>query len=193
VLTAATVLAQTPSTKLPLLGDLDRHLTEKDLTDISRFVPAGETPLVLMGRIGQKSVQTVAVLLQPSGTSTGIRRGQAIMVERQSPTTPWSLIAPIDYPPEYSTTFAQVDLSPPFFLGSQFSDDDLTRIADYIRSRPVIPNTRGKPIAAAPIAFINRQSNDVFDVWLAERSAYQIVSIRRSHTWTIERTATFGF
>jgi hypothetical protein len=192
-LIAATAVAQTPTTKLPLLGDLDRHLTDQNVADITRLVPAREAPFALIGRIGQKSIQKVAVLLQPSNTSSEVRRGAAIMVERQSANASWSLIAPIDYPAEYSTTFAQVDMSPPFFLGGQFSDTDLTGIASYIRSKPVIPNTRGKSIAAGPIAFIYRQSNDVFDVWLAERTAYQIVSIRRSHTWIVERTAAFGF
>jgi hypothetical protein len=96
-LIAATAVAQTPTTKLALLGDLDRHLTNQDVADITRLVPAGETPFAFMGRIGQKSIQKVAVLLQPSNTSNEVRRGKAIMVARQSVNAPWSLIAPIDY------------------------------------------------------------------------------------------------
>src|SRR5262245_61448972 len=77
-------------------GDIGRALSEQDLSDLRRIVPAGASPWLLLGERGQTVTQYVQAFLQPSTTAREIRRGPAVVLRRlpsNGPTPePWVVV-----------------------------------------------------------------------------------------------------
>jgi len=198
---AATVPAQAPSSILRL-GDIARQLTDQDLTELERALPTGEKPWILIGEPGRARGQNVAAFLPSKTATTELRRGDAIVVCRESNASKWRPLDRIDYDEQIgqSTSYAQVvlpdrsfdqmqgdqDLNRPFFVTGEFKDSELISLARYIRSRPVKPNTRGVPIIAGPIVSVVRQPDNTVHVWLREKAtAWQWLTIQQGHSWSI--------
>lgn len=162
--------------------------------DIGKLLPPGQTALSFIGKPGPKSALQVAVLLQPTLATKDLRRGSVIVAERESANTrDWKLVPPAEYPVEFASAYAQLGDNAPFFVDEQLTDEDIIAIASFIRSRPVIPQTRGRSISASPIFLVRKGSADSFDVWLLNRNEFQLVEIHRGHTWTVVRAVTYGF
>ena len=203
----APLLAQIPATKAILAGDVVRQLSDRDAASIVRTLPGGEQAWLLMGTPGQSWAQNVVVYMQPKTTTPEVRRGYAALVTREysGPTAAWSIRDILDFDRwGFSGNYAQVaaegrafdqiqsedDINRPFFVTGQLNDADLIGIAAFVRSRPVIPNTRGKPISSGPIISMVRQAEGTVDIWIRERAGtWQFLSLRQGHTWSIIRVA----
>jgi hypothetical protein len=198
---AAAVLAQAPSNILRL-GDIARQLTDQDVAELQRALPSGEKPWILIGEPGRAAGQNVAAFLPPKTASNELRRGDAIVVRRESNASKWIALDRIDYDEQigHSTSYAQVmlpdrsfdqmqgdqDLNRPFFVTGEFKDSELISLAKYIRSRPVKPNTRGVAISAGPIVSVVRKPDTTVHVWVREKAtAWQWLVLQQGHTWSI--------
>lgn len=198
---AATVQARAPSNILRL-GDITRQLTEQDLSELERALPNGEKPWILIGEPGRARGQNVAGFFPPKTATSELRRGDAIVIHRESNASKWRALDRIDYDEQIgqSTSYAQVvlpdrsfdqmqgdqDLNRPFFVTGEFKDSELISLGRYIRSRPVKPNTRGVAISAGPIVSVVRQPDNAVHVWLREKAtAWQWLTLQQGHTWSI--------
>lgn len=184
------------------IGSLERQLTEEDVVNIERALPAGQKPWLMVGAHGQTWAKTVIVFLQPATTTATLRSGSVIVLTRpySGPTAAWNFLDKTDYGRfAFSDAYAQVaiegrdfdqvksdtDNNRPFFVDGRFTDDELVGIAKYIRSGP-------GTVAPGPITSVVRHPDGSFEAWIALKEGYQVAQIQGTHALRVIRVGTVG-
>ena len=211
----AAVLDQAVSSPPIRIGDVARLLSATDVANLERVVPAGgPKPWLLDGPRGQvAALQGMDVYLPPDVTTPDLRKGDVLSLLRGSPLA----LARLGIPPVSSTEtawivtrtrrYAQVvvpgrsftemrgdgDINRPFVVIGQFDDDELVRLARFLRSSPKGPRPKSGPLSDSvqggwPIVSVVRQS-DAIEVRLRKDDfTFQTVEVRQSGMeWTIVR------
>jgi hypothetical protein len=189
------------ATYMPLrLGDLARALSEQDVGNIVRALPAGEKPWLLIGDRGQGSskIQFIEAYMPPEVTTPEMRRGRMIRLFRRvsdSPTTEsWTINNNFQQGQGMSRTYAQVvvagrgfeqiqsdrDINRQFFVTGRFDDAELFSLVTFLR-----------PNSGDPIQYVVRQSDDAVAVGIRETSTTsRVLTIRKQwQGWIIVGTA----
>jgi len=184
------------------LGDVARLLSDQDVATLRNAVPARQNPWLLVGESGQiRALQYVEAFLPPETTTRELRRGSLVALLRRvvDPAKPgdWLLVDGNDGqkgpPPSGGGKYAQVavagrafdqirsddDTNRPFRISGQFDDDDLVRIAGFIRSN-----------SSMPITYMLRQAEDSVVVWIRRGPmSWLILSLQRQGKgWVVVST-----
>jgi hypothetical protein len=182
------------------LGDLARALSEQDLANIERALPAGDKPWLLIGDRGQggSKIQFIEAYMPPETTSPEMRRGRMIRLIRRVSDSPtpesWTINNNFQQGQGMSGTYAQVvvagrgfeqiqsdqDINRPFFVTGRFDDAELFSLVTFLR-----------PNSGDPIQYVVRQSDDAVAVGIRETSTTsRVLTIRKQgQGWIIVGTA----
>lgn len=142
--------AQTTSSKTIRIGDVAARLTDQEVADVEKALPAGGKPWLLIGVTPfEPGIQTIGAYMLPTTNLPELRRGQIITVGRQViplPPTSWSTTSWVISNPahEYAQVafggrnFDQItdakDINLPFAVTGVISDADLIGVVKSVRS-----------------------------------------------------------
>jgi hypothetical protein len=164
--------ATTPSR----IGNQAIELQQEDVAGIQRTLPAGAKPWLLNGERGQVVLsQYIEAYLSPTDTTPALRRGTVITVMRRTrpsePVGEWNVSRTGSYGQvaipgrSFDDVHSEWDMNRPFRVIGRFSDDELVRVVQLLRSDP--PVRRGfDHIQPWPILSIQRNDDDSVDVTL---------------------------
>jgi hypothetical protein len=208
----AAVLDQAVSSPPIRIGDA-RLLSATDVANLERLVPAaGARPWLFDGPRGEvPALQRIHAYLPPDFTMPELRRGAVVSLLRGSARA----LARMGIPPVSSTetawivtrtgryaqvivpgrTFTKIkgdgDINRPFVVLGQFDDEELVRLARFLRSSPKGPRPKSGPLADSvqggwPIVSVARQADSIEVRLRRDDFAFQAVEVRPSGTgWVI--------
>ena len=184
------------STTTPLrIGDMAREFSQEDIAGIQRTLPADAKPWLLEGERGQIPVlQYIEVYLSPTDTTAALRRGTVITVMRRTQPTvgEWNVSRTDSYGQvaipgrSFDDVHSEWDMNRPFRVIGRFSDDELVRLVQLLRSDP--PVRRGfDHIQPWPILSIQRKDDDSVDVTLrgGNLRGQQVILRQVGQDWVI--------
>jgi hypothetical protein len=174
---------QTPAIRI---RDHAVELTDRDVEDLERALPAGVKPWLLIGETSQQSgLQRVHAFLPPDVTTPMLRRGKVFPLIKET-NTPWKILEGSQPPGNgahaYSGSYAQValegrefshienenDRNRPFFVIGRFEDAELAGLISFVRRDPSIPTRVGAPpipVSALPILSVTRKADGSAEIW----------------------------
>ncbi len=182
-------------------GDVARQLSQEDVAAIERTLPSGEKPWLLNGERPQNTfVDYIEAYLLPITTGSELRRGTVIGIRRQrTPPSEWKV--------ERTEVYAQVaipgrsfndiqgdqDVNRPFRVIGHFEDDEIVRLAHFLRSDP--PMRGSEHIQPWPILSIQRKADDSVQVMLREEYwKGQSVTLRQTgQDWMIVIVGRYAY
>jgi hypothetical protein len=155
-------------------GDVARQLSQEDVAAIERTLPADAKPWLLNGERGQVVVmEYIEAYLTTTNTSPVLRRGTVITVMRR--TRPavgeWNVSRTESYGQvalpgrSFDDVHSEWDMNRPFRVIGRFSDDELVRLVQLLRSDPPVRRVFDH-IQPWPILSIQRRDDDSVDVTL---------------------------
>ena len=205
VIIAAAVLLQAVESTPLRLGDVARGISDRDLANLELVAsPGGAKPWLLDGPRGQiAELEFVQAYLPPDVVTADFRRGAVVGLMRgsakalalagiRSPsgTAPaWIVTGTESYGQVaiQGQTFRQIDgdadINRPFLVIGRFEDDELVRLARFVRSSPTgsTLNTQAPPGSVhgnLPIVSVARKTQSV-EVRLRKNDfAFQHVEVR---------------
>ena len=192
-----TTFSQAPAPTPIRIGDVARHLSDSDVADLDRALPAGsKKPWLLVGVPGQyRTIQIIEAYMPPDSASRELRRGSVLrfgrrVVDRAKPEA-WALVPGVPQTAS-SRSYAQVtvagrnfeqikgeqDPNRPFLIEGSFDDAELISLIAFIRSSRV---------AAGTIESVYWQSNDSIRVENRQSDlSWQVLTIqRKGQEWVI--------
>ena len=197
-------LTQSPTTP-GCIGDVARELSEEDVAAVQRTLPADAKPWLLNGERGQVPVnEIIEAYLSTTDTTPALRRGTVITVRRRTQPSvgEWNVSATESYGqvaiPGRSLDDIQgdQDMNRPFRVIGRFSDDELVRLVQFVRSDPPVrggahlqpwPIGGNDHIQPWPILFVQRKDDDSVDVTLrgGHLRGQQVMLRQVGQDWTI--------
>jgi hypothetical protein len=158
------------------IGDVARELSQEDIAGIQRTLPADAKPWLLEGERGQIPViQFTEAYLSPTDTTAALRRGTVVtLMRRTRPTEPvgeWNVSRTDSYGQvaipgrSFDDVNSEWDTNRPFKVFGRFSDDELVRLVQFLRSDPPV-RTGFDHTQQSPIRSIQRKDDDSVDVTL---------------------------
>jgi hypothetical protein len=168
-------LVQSATTPLRI-GDVATQLSQEDVAAIQRILPADAKPWLLEGERGQIPViQFIEAYLSPTDTTAALRRGTVVTAMRRirppEPVGEWNVSRTDSYGQvaipgrSFDDVHSEWDMNRPFRVIGRFSDDELVRLVQLVRSDPPVrPGVNH--IQPWPILSIQRKDDDSVDVTL---------------------------
>ena len=188
------------------IGDVATKLSQEDVADIQRMLPPDAKPWLLEGERGQMAlVQVIEAYLSPTETTAALRRGTVITVRRRTlpPVGEWNVSRTDSYGQvaipgrSFDDIHSEWDINRPFRILGRFSDDELARLVQLLRSdAPVtgvdriftLPPLRASDhIQPWPILSIQRKDDDSVDVNLrgGNLRGQQVILRQVGQDWVI--------
>jgi hypothetical protein len=165
-------LVQSAATMPLRTGEVARQLTEQDIAALELVLPPGGKPWLLNGDRAQFGNMQFVQAFPPATVSTSaLRRGTVISVERRNPLDAWVVQRAESYAQVAiaGRTFDQIqgdqDINRPFRVIGRFDDSELVRLVESLRSDPT-PIGRDFSIQAWPILSMVRKTDDSVEVML---------------------------
>jgi hypothetical protein len=191
-------LMQSPS--LLRIGDVARQLSQEDVAAIQRTLPADAKPWLLNGERGQVApTEYVEAYLSTTDTTPALRRGTVITVTRAGigpAAGEWNVSRTESYGQvalpgrSFDDVHSEWDMNRPFRVIGRFSDEELVRLVQLLRSDP--PVRRGfDHIQPWPILSIQRKDDDSVDVTLrgGNLRGQQVILRQVGQDWVIVSVA----
>jgi hypothetical protein len=203
------LLMQSPATP-SRIGDKAIELSQEDVAAIQRTLPADAKPWLLEGERGQVVLlEYIEAYLSPTDTTPALRRGTVITVMRRTlpPVGEWNVSRTDSYGQvaipgrSFDDIHSEWDINRPFRILGRFSDDELARLVQLLRSdAPVtgvdriftLPPLRASDhIQPWPILSIQRKDDDSVDVNLrgGNLRGQQVILRQVGQDWVIVSVA----
>jgi hypothetical protein len=170
-------VAQSSTTTLRT-GDVARQLTEQDIAALELVLPSGRKLWFLNGDPAQMpKSQLIQAFLFPITATPLSRRGLVFWIKRGiDPITEWTAEAAESYAQvaipgrDFDQIEGDQDINRPFRVVGNFSDSELVRLVDVLRSNPPTRGRGANAIAIQPwpILSVERRANDSVKVMLRE-------------------------